>query len=32
VQGEGTKQTAEINFGGHGTKRLLVKVAPITKL
>ena len=32
VQGEGSKQTAEINFGSHGTKRLLVKVAPITKL
>jgi DNA helicase-2/ATP-dependent DNA helicase PcrA len=32
VQGEGSKQTAEINFGSHGIKRLLVKVAPITKL
>ncbi|MFM5904330.1 MAG: DNA helicase PcrA [Microbacteriaceae bacterium] len=32
VQGEGTKQTAEINFGSNGVKRLLVKVAPITKL
>jgi len=32
VNGEGSKQTAEINFGSHGTKRLLVKVAPIQKL
>jgi DNA helicase-2/ATP-dependent DNA helicase PcrA len=32
TQGEGSKQTAEINFGSNGVKRLLVKVAPITKL
>ncbi len=32
TQGEGSKQTAEINFGASGVKRLLVKVAPITKL
>jgi len=32
VQGEGSKQTAEINFGSAGVKRLLVKVAPIQKL
>jgi DNA helicase-2/ATP-dependent DNA helicase PcrA len=32
TQGEGSKQTAEINFGSNGIKRLLVKVAPITKL
>jgi len=32
TQGEGSKQTAEINFGASGLKRLLVKVAPITKL
>jgi DNA helicase-2/ATP-dependent DNA helicase PcrA len=30
--GEGARQTAEIHFGSVGTKRLLVKVAPITKL
>jgi DNA helicase-2/ATP-dependent DNA helicase PcrA len=30
--GEGARQTAEINFGSVGTKRLLVKVAPISKL
>ncbi|MEI6591238.1 MAG: 3'-5' exonuclease, partial [Actinomycetes bacterium] len=30
VSGEGARQTAEINFGGAGKKRLLVKVAPIT--
>jgi DNA helicase-2/ATP-dependent DNA helicase PcrA len=32
VQGEGSKQVAEIHFGSNGTKRLLIKVAPITKL
>ena len=32
TQGEGSKQTAEINFGSNGVKRLLVKVAPIKKL
>jgi DNA helicase-2/ATP-dependent DNA helicase PcrA len=32
VQGEGSKQTAEIRFDAHGVKRLLVKVAPIQKL
>ena len=32
VQGEGSKQTAEIRFSGVGVKRLLVKVAPIQKL
>jgi DNA helicase-2/ATP-dependent DNA helicase PcrA len=32
VNGEGSKQTAEINFGSNGVKRLLVKVAPIQKL
>ncbi len=30
--GTGPKQTAEIRFSGVGVKRLLVKVAPITKL
>ena len=30
--GEGARQTAEIHFGSVGTKRLLVKVAPISKL
>lgn len=30
--GEGARQTAEIHFGSIGVKRLLVKVAPITKL
>lgn len=30
--GEGARQTAEIQFEGIGAKRLLVKVAPITKL
>lgn len=30
--GEGARQTAEIHFGSVGVKRLLVKVAPITKL
>ena len=32
VSGEGPRQTAEINFGSNGVKRLLVKVAPIKKL
>ena len=32
VSGEGPRQTAEINFGSGGRKRLLVKVAPIKKL
>jgi DNA helicase-2/ATP-dependent DNA helicase PcrA len=32
VAGEGNRQTAEIHFGSIGTKRLLVKVAPIEKL
>jgi len=32
VSGEGPRQTAEINFGAAGKKRLLVKVAPIKKL
>ncbi|MEY2693911.1 MAG: hypothetical protein RL142_259 [Actinomycetota bacterium] len=32
VSGEGPRQTAEINFGSLGVKRLLVKVAPIKKL
>ena len=32
VSGEGARQTAEINFGSAGKKRLLVKVAPIKKL
>ena len=32
VSGEGPRQTAEINFGAGGRKRLLVKVAPIKKL
>lgn len=32
VSGEGPKQTAEIHFGSKGVKRLLVKVAPITKI
>jgi DNA helicase-2/ATP-dependent DNA helicase PcrA len=30
--GEGARQTAEINFDSVGTKRLLVKVAPIQKV
>lgn len=30
--GEGARQTAEIHFGSVGTKRLLVKVAPIQKV
>jgi DNA helicase-2/ATP-dependent DNA helicase PcrA len=30
--GEGPRQTAEIHFGSVGTKRLLVKVAPIQKV
>jgi DNA helicase-2/ATP-dependent DNA helicase PcrA len=30
--GEGARQTAEIHFGSVGTKRLLVKVAPISKV
>ena len=30
--GEGARQTAEIHFGSVGTKRLLVKVAPIEKV
>jgi DNA helicase-2/ATP-dependent DNA helicase PcrA len=32
VSGEGPRATAEINFGSNGTKRLLVRVAPIEKL
>jgi DNA helicase-2/ATP-dependent DNA helicase PcrA len=32
VTGEGPRATAEINFGSNGTKRLLVRVAPIEKL
>jgi DNA helicase-2/ATP-dependent DNA helicase PcrA len=32
TSGEGTKQTAEIRFDSGSKKRLLVKVAPITKL
>jgi DNA helicase-2/ATP-dependent DNA helicase PcrA len=32
TSGTGPKQTAEIRFGGVGVKRLLVKVAPITKI
>lgn len=32
VAGKPPKQTAEIHFGSAGIKRLLVKVAPITKL
>jgi DNA helicase-2/ATP-dependent DNA helicase PcrA len=32
VSGNPPRQTAEINFGSGGVKRLLVKVAPITKL
>ena len=32
VAGAGPKQTAEIRFAGIGVKRLLVKVAPITKI
>ena len=30
--GEGARQTAEVHFGSVGTKRLLVKVAPIQKV
>ena len=32
TSGDGARQTAEIHFGSIGVKRLLVKVAPITKL
>jgi DNA helicase-2/ATP-dependent DNA helicase PcrA len=32
VTGAGPRATAEINFGGNGVKRLLVRVAPIEKL
>ena len=32
VTGEGPRATAEINFGSNGTKRLLIRVAPIEKL
>ncbi|MEY4296511.1 MAG: hypothetical protein RL016_357, partial [Actinomycetota bacterium] len=32
VMGEGPRQSAEIHFDRVGTKRLLVKVAPIEKL
>ena len=32
VNGVPPKQTAEIHFGAVGMKKLLVKVAPITKL
>jgi DNA helicase-2/ATP-dependent DNA helicase PcrA len=32
VSGEGPKRVAEIVFDTTGTKRLLIKIAPITKL
>jgi len=32
VSGEGPKRVAEIVFDTAGTKRLLIKIAPITKL
>ena len=32
VAGKPPRQTAEIHFGSLGIKKLLVKVAPITKL
>jgi DNA helicase-2/ATP-dependent DNA helicase PcrA len=32
VSGKAPRQTAEIHFGSGGIKKLLVKVAPITKL
>jgi DNA helicase-2/ATP-dependent DNA helicase PcrA len=32
VTGEGPKRVAEVSFDTRGTKRLLIKIAPITKL
>jgi DNA helicase-2/ATP-dependent DNA helicase PcrA len=32
VEGVGTKAVAKIDFGGDGTKRLLLRFAPVTKL
>ena len=32
VTGEGAKKVAEVAFESRGTKRLLIKIAPITKL
>jgi DNA helicase-2/ATP-dependent DNA helicase PcrA len=32
VTGEGAKRVAEVTFDSAGRKRLLIKIAPITKL